>query len=303
MRRNCELSREGGQEGRDGGKDRLGLANFLFEGREGGWQDGEMVEGGDRGFLFRTTGLALLVLAGWRLGEVGGMLAAKDQLLANREAMTQLAPLVLLGLFFLRGPLPARKSIVRVAGFQLLNLGFLVAAAVYGLASVPLGKEFAMEKGSELVGEKDWAVRNRLREVEGKMAQIEREMAGSPEILDGMADSRRREVENKKQERVRQLGECRDERNHLMEEIERREKAWEEEKGKEQSAMQARLGQAQRGSSLAALIFVLLGLHGLFVGFLGRAGAGMGGFPVVSTSVGKVENSVPGALRPKRSVN
>ncbi|MEI7693678.1 MAG: hypothetical protein WCJ27_04330, partial [Verrucomicrobiota bacterium] len=80
-----------------------------------------MVEGGDRGFLFRTTGLALLVLAGWRLGEVGGLLAAKDQLLANREGMTQLAPLVLLGLFFLRGPLPARKSIARVAGFQLLN--------------------------------------------------------------------------------------------------------------------------------------------------------------------------------------
>ena len=303
MRRNCELSRGGGQEGRDGGKDRLGLANFLFEGREGGWQDGGMVEGGDRGFLFRTTGLALLALAGWRLGEVGGLLAAKDQLLANREAMTQLAPLVLLGLFFLRGPLPARKSIVRVAGFQLLNLGFLVAAAVYGLASVPLGKEFAMEKGSELEGEKVWAVRDRLRGVEGRMAQIEREMAGNSEISEGMTDSRRREVENKKQERVRQLGECRDERNHLMEEIERREKAWEEEKGREQSAMQARLGQAQRGSSLAALIFVLLGLHGLFVGFLGRGGAGMGGFPVVSTSVGKVENSVPGALRPKRSVN
>ena len=276
---------------------------FLFEGREGEWQDGGMVEGEDRGFLFRTAGLALLALVGWRLGQVGGLLAAKDQLLANRESMTQLAPLVLLGLFFLRGPLPARKSIARVAGFQLLNLGFLVAAAVYGLASVPLGKEFAMEKGSELVGEKDWAVRDRLREVEGRIAQIEKEMAGSTEISEGMTDSRRREVENKKQERIRHLAECREERSHLMEEIERREKAWEEEKRKEQSALQARLGQAQRGSSLAALIFVLLGLHGLFVGFLGRAGSGMGGFPVVSTSAGKVENSVPGALRPKRSVN
>jgi hypothetical protein len=221
---------------------------FLFEEREGGWQAGGMVEGGDRGFLFRTTGLALLVLAGWRLGEVGGLLAAKDQLLANRESMTQLAPLVLLGLFFLRGPLPARKSIARVVGFQLLNLGFLVAAAVYGLASVPLGKDFAMEKGSELVGEKDWAVRDSLREVEGRMAQIEREIAGSSEISEGMTDSRRREVENKKQERIRHLAECREERSHLMEEIERREKVWEEEKGREQSALQARLGQAQRGS-------------------------------------------------------
>jgi len=276
---------------------------FLVEREEVAWQDRGMVEGGDRGFLFRTTGLALLALVAWRLGEVGGLLAAKDQLLANREGMTQMAPLILLGLFFLRGPLPARKSIARVAGFQFLNLGFLVAAAVYGLASVPLGKEFAMEKGSEPMGEKDWAVRDRLRGVEGRMAQIEREMAGNSEISEGMTDSRRRELENKKQDRIRQLGECREERSQLMEEMERRGKAWEEEIGKEQSALQARLGQAQRGSSLAGLIFVLLGLHGLFVGFLGRGGAGMGGFPVVSTSVGKVENSVPGALRPKRSVN
>ena len=285
-----------------GGIDRGGPI-FLFEGGKGEWQDGGMVEGGDRGFLFRTTGLALLALAGWKLGEVGGLLAAKDQLLANREGMTQLAPLVLLGLFFLRGPLPARKSIARVAGFQLLNLGFLVAAVVYGLASVPLGKEFAMEKGSESLGEKDWAVRDRLRGVEGRMAQIEKEMAGNSEISEGMTDSRRREVENKKQERSRQLGECREERSHLLEEIERRGKAWEEERGKEQSALQARLERAQRGSSLAALLYVLLGLHGLVVGFFGRGGAGMGGFPVVSTSIGKVENSVPGALRPKRSVN
>ena len=146
-------------------------------------------------------------------------------------------------------------------------------------------------------------MRDRLRGVEERIAQIEREMAGSSEISEGMTDSRRRELENKKQERTRHLAECREERSQLIEEIERREKAWEEEKGKEQSALQARLGQAQRGSSLAALIFVFLGLHGLFVGFIGRGGAGMGGFPVVSTSVGKVENSVPGALRPKRSVN
>ena len=152
---------------------------FLFEEREGGWQDGGMVEGGDRGFLFRTTGLALLALAGWRLGEVGGLLAAKDQLLANREGMTQLAPLVLLGLFFLRGPLPARKSIARVAGFQFLNLGFLVAAAVYGLASVPLGKEFAIEKGSELVGEKDWSMRDRLRGWRGGWPKLKKRWRGA----------------------------------------------------------------------------------------------------------------------------
>jgi len=52
-----------------------------------------------------------------------------------------------------------------------------------------------------------------------------------------------------------------------------------------------------------AVLFVFLGLHGLFVGFIGRGGPSTGGFPVVSNSVGKVENSVPGALRPKRSVS
>lgn len=116
-----------------------------------------MNDGGDRGFLFRTAGLGLLVLALWRLGEAGGILAAKEQLLDNREAMVQLAPLFLLGLFFLRGPLPARKSVARVAGFQFLNLGFLVAAGVYGLAAVPLGVEFPGKvlkrfRGGELVG-------------------------------------------------------------------------------------------------------------------------------------------------------
>ena len=103
-----------------------------------------MSEAGDRGFLFRTSGLALLILAVWQLGEAGGVLAAKGQLLANREAMVKLAPLFLLGLFFLRGPLPMRRSVARVAGFQFLNLGFLVAAVIYGLAAVPLGVEFPL---------------------------------------------------------------------------------------------------------------------------------------------------------------
>ena len=97
-----------------------------------------MGEGGDRGFLFRALGLALLAMVLWRLAGSGGILAGGDQILANREVMASMAPWVLLGLFFLRGPLPARKSAIRVVGFQFLNLGFLAAAAVYALAAVPL---------------------------------------------------------------------------------------------------------------------------------------------------------------------
>ncbi|MCX6936140.1 MAG: hypothetical protein NTZ01_08155 [Verrucomicrobia bacterium] len=261
-----------------------------------------MIEGGDRGFLFRMTGLALLVMVGWKLGEAGGLLAAKDQLLANREAMTQMAPLVLLGLFFLRGPLPARKSIARVAGFQFLNLGFLVAAVVYGLAAVPLGVEFQVEKPVAISGETDWAVRDRLREVEMRMAQLEKESAAATELPEWVSDSRRREADNRKQERLRQMEDSREERNRLTEEVHRRGKVLEDEKGKEKSALQGRLERAQQGSGWAAVIYVLLGLHGLFAGFLGRGGVATGGFPVVSTSGGKIENSIPGALRPKRSV-
>ena len=67
--------------------------------------------------------------------------------------------------------------------------------------------------------------------------------------------------------------------------------------------MAVRLNRAQKGSGGVAILFIFLGLHGLLVGFIGRGGSGAGGFPVVSTSSGKVENSVPGALRPKRSVS
>ena len=262
-----------------------------------------MSEAGDRGFLFRTSGLALLILAVWQLGEAGGVLAAKDQLLANREAMVKLAPLFLLGLFFLRGPLPMRRSVARVAGFQFLNLGFLVAAAIYGLAAVPLGVEFPVEGQGEGMGETSWALRDRLQDVEGKMAQLDRESAQSGELSEGATDSRRRDVENKKQERLRQMEEWRVERGKLMAELDRRLKVVEEQKGKERSVMAERLTRAQRGSGGVAVLFVFLGLHGLFVGFIGRGGPSAGGFPVVSNSVGKVENSVPGALRPKRSVS
>ncbi|NBS07128.1 MAG: hypothetical protein EBS69_06985 [Verrucomicrobia bacterium] len=238
-----------------------------------------------------------------RLGEAGGILAARDQLVENREAMAQLAPLFLLALFFLRGPLPARKSVARVAGFQLLNLGFLVAAGVYGLAAVPLGVELPKKGSEEVPGETSWAVRDRLKDVEGKMAQLDRESAQGAELPEGANEVRRREFEAKKQDRLRQMEEWRVERAQLAGELERRVKAWEEERGKEKEAMAMRLKRAQQGTGGAAVIYVLLGLHGLVAGFIGRGGAVTGGFPVVSSSVGKVENSVPGALRPKRSVN
>jgi len=127
-----------------------------------------MGEGGDRGFLFRALGLALLLMVGWRLASHGGILAGGDQILSNREAMAGLAPWVLLGLFFLRGPLPARKSAARVVGFQFLNLGFLVGAVVYGLAAVPLELP-APEAGKEHAPvESDWLARDRLREINSR---------------------------------------------------------------------------------------------------------------------------------------
>lgn len=262
-----------------------------------------MNEAGDRGFLFRASGLALLAATFWQLGEVGGILAAKEHLLGNREAMVRLAPFFLLGLFFLRGPLPARRSVARVAGFQFLNLGFLVAAAIYALAAVPLGVEFSVEGVGERVGETTWALRDRLQELEGKMAQLDRESVQAMEGAEGATEGRRRELESKKQERLRQMEDWRAERARLGGELELRTKAVEEKKGKEKDVLAARLASAQRGAGWVAILFVILGLQGLLVGFIGRGGSSMGGFPVVSSSMGKVENSVPGALRPKRSVS
>jgi hypothetical protein len=153
------------------------------------------------------------------------------------------------------------------------------------------------------MGETSWALRDRLQDVEGKMAQLDRDSVQAGELSEGATDSRRRDLENKKQERLRQMEEWRVERGKLMAELDRRVKVVEEQKGKERSVMAERLTRAQRASGGVAVLFVFLGLHGLFVGFIGRGGPSTGGFPVVSNSVGKVENSVPGALRPKRSVS
>lgn len=282
------------QSGKEGGK-------FLFEPTPKKWQLGWMIQGGDRGFLFRVAGLGLLVMAGWKIGEVGGVLGAGEQLLSNREAMAQWAPLFLLGMFFLRGPLPARKSAARVAGFQFLNLGFLVMAAIYGLAAVPLGVDFSGMKTGESLTEADWGVRDRLKEVEARISQIDRESAEAGLATEGLSESKKREMENRKADRLQQMEQYRQERFRLLEELERRAKALEEKREREKGSMRGRLRQAQTFCGLASAILVLMGLHGLAAGFLSSGGGGSsGGFPVVSASGGKVENSIPGALRPKR---
>jgi hypothetical protein len=96
----------------------------------------------------------------------------------------------------------------------------------------------------------------------------------------------------------------RTERSRLAEELNRRGKVSEEKQEREREQRKKRLARAQAGAGGAALIFVLMGIHGLVAGFLFRGGGpAPGGFPVVSSSSGKVESSVPGALRPKRSLN
>ncbi|NCY20437.1 hypothetical protein EBX31_00585 [bacterium] len=266
-----------------------------------GWQIGVMVQGGDRGFLFRVAGLGILIMAGWKILEAGGVLGAGEQLLPNREIMAQWAPMVLVGMFFLRGPMPARKSVARVAGFQFLNLGFLALATLYGLAAVPLGVDFSGVQPIESFGEADWGVRDRLKEVENRMSQIDRESAEGPVNTDGWSESKKREMENRKQERMQQMEQCRQERSRLMEELDRRAKAWAERSEREKGSLRSRLQKAQTFCGLSSAILLLLGIHGLVAGFLSSGSAiSSGGFPVVSASGGKVENSIPGALRPKR---
>ncbi|NDD56353.1 MAG: hypothetical protein EBZ44_01305 [Verrucomicrobia bacterium] len=261
-----------------------------------------MGEGGDRGFLFRALGLALLLMVGWRLASHGGILAGGDQILSNREAMAGLAPWVLLGLFFLRGPLPARKSAARVVGFQFLNLGFLVGAVVYGLAAIPLELP-APEAGKEHApAESDWLARDRVREINLQMEELERTSGESLPSSDNPVETRRQET--RRQQLLEQMEKLRTERSRLGEELNRRGRVLEESQEKERESRKQRLARAQTGAGGAAVIFVLMGLHGLLAGFLFRGGGpAPGGFPVVSSSAGKVESSVPGALRPKRSLN
>jgi len=261
-----------------------------------------MGEGGDRGFLFRALGLALLAMVVWRLAGAGGILAGGDKVLANREAMASLAPWVLLGLFFLRGPLPARKSAARVVGFQFLNLGFLAAAALYGLAAVPLPAPAPAAAKERASSESDWLAQDRLREINERMEELERESAEAPPATENAAEARR--LENKRQQQIERMEQLRGERSRLSEELNRRGKVFEEKLEKEREEQKARLARAQAGAGGAAAIFILMGIHGLLAGFLFRGGGpAPGGFPVVSSSSGKVESSVPGALRPKRSLN
>lgn len=261
-----------------------------------------MGEGGDRGFLFRALGLALLAMVVWRLAGAGGILAGGGQVLVNRETMTGLAPWVLLGLFFLRGPLPARKSAVRVVGFQFLNLGFLAGAVVYALAAVPLELPAPAESQEAASSESDWVVRDRLREIKTQMEELEKESAEVPSSTENPAENRRQEA--RRQQQIEAMEKLRTERSRLAEELNRRGKVFEEKQGREQEERKKRLARAQSGAGGAALIFVLMGIHGLLAGFLFRGGGPTpGGFPVVSSSSGKVETSVPGALRPKRSLN
>lgn len=261
-----------------------------------------MGEGGDRGFLFRALGLALLAMVLGRLAGSGGILAGGDQILANRESMASMAPWVLLALFFLRGPLPARKSAARVVGFQFLNLGFLAAAAVYALAAVPLELPAPKDGGRETPTESDWLVRDRLREISTRMEELERESAGILASSESQVENRRQET--RRQQQIEEMEKLRTERTRLADELNRRGKVFEEQQEKERVREKERLARAQTGAGGAAVIYILMGIHGLLAGFLFRGGGvSPGGFPVVSSSSGKVESSVPGALRPKRSLN
>ncbi|NBS54747.1 hypothetical protein EBT23_04185 [bacterium] len=261
-----------------------------------------MGEAGDRGFLFRALGLALLAMSIWRLAGAGGVLAGGEQVLANREVMAGLAPWVLLGLFFLRGPLPARKSAARVVGFQFLNLGFLAGAAVYGLAAVPLEIPAPQEPKDHGPAESDWLARDRLREIGQQMEELEKASGEAVPSTENPSEARRQEA--RRQQQVELMEKLRTERGRLAEELNRRGKVSEEKQEKEREDRKRRLARAQMGAGGAALIFILMGVHGLVAGFLFRGGGpAPGGFPVVSSSSGKVETSVPGALRPKRSLN
>ncbi|MEY2852406.1 MAG: hypothetical protein RL549_1105, partial [Verrucomicrobiota bacterium] len=151
-------------------------------------------------------------------------------------------------------------------------------------------------------GESEWLVRDRLREINAQMEGLERESAEAPPASENSSENRRQE--SRRQQQLETMEKLRTERSRLVEELNRRGKVQEERLEREHADQQKRLGRAQTGLGGAALIFVLMGIHGLLAGFLYRGGVVTGGgFPVVSSSSGKVETSVPGALRPKRSLN
>jgi hypothetical protein len=134
------------------------------------------------------------------------------------------------------------------------------------------------------------------------MEGLERESAEAPPASENSSENRRQE--SRRQQQLETMEKLRTERSRLVEELNRRGKVQEERLEREHADQQKRLGRAQTGLGGAALIFVLMGIHGLLAGFLYRGGVVTGGgFPVVSSSSGKVETSVPGALRPKRSLN
>jgi hypothetical protein len=120
--------------------------------------------------------------------------------------------------------------------------------------------------------------------------------------MENPGENRRQEA--RRQQQIEAMEKLRTERSRLAEELSRRGKVFEEKQEQEREERKKRLVRAQAGAGGAALIFVLMGIHGLVAGFFFRGGGPTpGGFPVVSSSSGKVESSVPGALRPKRSLN
>lgn len=199
-----------------------------------------MGDGGDRGFLFRALGVSLLAMVFWRLAGAGGILAGGGEILANREAMAGLAPWVLLGLFFLRGPLPARKSAARVVGFQFLNLGFLAGAAVYGLAAVPLELPAPAEGKEHAPSEADWVVRDRLREINAQMEELEKESAEAAAASDNGGENRRQEA--RRQQQIEAMEKLRSERSRLAEELNRRGKVFEEKQEREREDRKKKIG-------------------------------------------------------------
>jgi len=161
----------------------------------------------------------------------------------------------------------------------------------------------APEAGKEHApAESDWLARDRLREINLQMEELEKASGEAVPSSENPAEAKRQEA--RRQQQIELMEKLRTERSRLGDELNRRGKVFEEKQEREREQNRKRLARAQTGAGGAAVIFVLMGLHGLLAGFLFRGGGpAPGGFPVVSSSAGKVESSVPGALRPKRSLN